>query len=53
MTTKPPIKKPKDGAVQPESWAAPLEILEQARRLGLQNGESGVALLRVDRDRDG
>lgn len=42
-----------EAAVQPQTWATPSEILEQARRLGLQSGESSVALIRADRDRNG
>jgi hypothetical protein len=30
----------------------PLDILEKARRLGIQSAESSVDLIRADRDRD-
>ncbi len=30
----------------------PLDILEKARRLGMQSAESSVDLIRADRDRD-
>jgi hypothetical protein len=47
MTTKAPIKNAQDGKAKPS------EILAQARRLGVCSGESSVALIRADRDRDG
>jgi plasmid stability protein len=42
-----------EAAVRPNVWLTPLQVVAEARRLGLSSSESSVDLIRADRDRDG